>query len=338
MLCIHVFNWDASFQTVQVLHDRPISCLTFPKKFISFFKNRILEWPKMWLNSRKKKWDDAGYISSAIPDEKSQDEEDDDDDEEEDTDALPLSYLIGNVMHPQKAGDKDAIICHCVGESASCQFLWHIQRAWFLSWNRLAADESGRWGRGGVFDAISERSPLPGEHYRLAHRMGDLAVGDVHLVRCDDRTARNAGGRDFVSTAPFSKIWLVSSVLFPTSLPQVALLVAHKRDKNGYLLPLSLSILERCFTKVRKAAQRMKGTTVCLSLLIYHILSVWMNDKTLHVYRTNIGFCINYHRIDVKISSMFITSWWRTKEYVKMCFSCFWQESLMCVRVEVLLS
>lgn len=256
-------------------YDRLISCPTFLKKFISVFKKGIQSDPKC--DSIPGRRNGTMLVTFLRP------------------------FLTRNRRTRKTTTKKTLMLCLFLTSSEmwcihrkqvtrmrSFVIVWvsqplanssRIQRAWFLSWNPLAVDDSGRWGRGGVFDAISERSPLPGEHYRLAHRMGDLAVGDVHLVRCDDRTARNAGGRDFVSTAPFSKTWLVSSVLFPTSLSQVALLVAHKRDKNGYLLPLSLSILERCFKKVRQAAQRMKGTTVCLPLLIYHILSVWMNES-----------------------------------------------------------
>ena len=42
-----------------------------------------------------------------------------------------------------------------------------------MSWNEtvLILDDSGRWGRGGLFSAISSRSLEPESHYRKASKM-----------------------------------------------------------------------------------------------------------------------------------------------------------------------
>jgi hypothetical protein len=54
----------------------------------------------------------------------------------------------------------------------------------FLS-SLLLQCNSGSWGRGGVFTALSRRSTLPEEAYTLAAEMGDVAVGDCHLIKLD---------------------------------------------------------------------------------------------------------------------------------------------------------
>ena len=56
-----------------------------------------------------------------------------------------------------------------------------------------SADNSGRWGRGGVFSALSARSPRPEQQYEMAHQMKDLHLGDVHLVAVDDLESRDTG-------------------------------------------------------------------------------------------------------------------------------------------------
>ena len=61
----------------------------------------------------------------------------------------------------------------------------------------LSVDNSGRWGRGGVFSALSARSPCPEQQYEMAHQMKDLHLGDVHLVAVDDLESRDTG-QDFV--------------------------------------------------------------------------------------------------------------------------------------------
>jgi hypothetical protein len=60
------------------------------------------------------------------------------------------------------------------------------------------ADDAGRWGKGGIFDAISTRSQVPQQKYIEAGKNRDLALGDAHLVPLDDVESR-ANGKDFVS-------------------------------------------------------------------------------------------------------------------------------------------
>jgi hypothetical protein len=41
-------------------------------------------------------------------------------------------------------------------------------------------------GRGGFFWAIAKISPMPQNNYEKAAEMGDLHLGDAHLVQIDD--------------------------------------------------------------------------------------------------------------------------------------------------------
>ena len=60
-----------------------------------------------------------------------------------------------------------------------------------------ATDDSGRWGKGGLFDALSARSTQPQLCYELAGKMRDLTLGDAHLIPIDDLQSREKG-RDMV--------------------------------------------------------------------------------------------------------------------------------------------
>jgi len=59
------------------------------------------------------------------------------------------------------------------------------------------SDDSGRWGKGGLFSAISARSTCPQAAYEEAGRVRDLSLGDAHLVDIDDLMSREQG-RDMV--------------------------------------------------------------------------------------------------------------------------------------------
>ncbi len=55
------------------------------------------------------------------------------------------------------------------------------------------SDDSGRWGKGGLFSALSSRSLQPQTQYELAGRMRDLSLGDAHFVPIDDFMSRDLG-------------------------------------------------------------------------------------------------------------------------------------------------
>ena len=66
---------------------------------------------------REKLWSDNHYLSLNINLEEESDEDElDIDDEEDERGSCEIDYVIGDVTHPLKAGDQDAIIVHCVGK------------------------------------------------------------------------------------------------------------------------------------------------------------------------------------------------------------------------------
>ena len=71
-------------------------------------------------------WTENGYTSTNIlldSDGEEQDEEKDgetDVEDEEDGDKLDIDYVVGDVTQPQKTGDNDAIVVHCVGSYICC--------------------------------------------------------------------------------------------------------------------------------------------------------------------------------------------------------------------------
>ncbi|XP_053262435.1 chromodomain-helicase-DNA-binding protein 1-like [Podarcis raffonei] len=122
-----------------------------------------------------------------------------------DPDLSSIKYVIGDVTHPS-AGEEDAIIVHCV-------------------------DDSGRWGRGGLFTALGKRSDHPRKIYELAGKMKDLTLGGTLLFPIDDKESRNKG-HDLL-----------------------ALIVAQHRDRSNNLSGINLPALERGLKKIYLAAK-----------------------------------------------------------------------------------
>nr|XP_006819816.1 PREDICTED: chromodomain-helicase-DNA-binding protein 1-like [Saccoglossus kowalevskii] len=160
-------------------------------------------------------WKANSYETSNI----SMETEDEEEDEEEILATLDeekqlrkaINYVSGDVTHPVGTDGQDAIIVHCV-------------------------DDSGRWGTGGLFSAISARSPQPEEHYQLAGKMQDLALGDAHLIPIDDVEKRE-DGRDMC-----------------------AVIIAQHRDKKGRLSGIKLLALSQGLQRIYKAAKKMNAS------------------------------------------------------------------------------
>lgn len=77
-----------------------------------------------------------------------------------------VHFVYGDCTHPLRDSPSDhAIIFSCV-------------------------DQSGKWGRGGMFDALAGLSSNIPDAYEKAHEFGDLHLGDLHLIPleedCDD--------------------------------------------------------------------------------------------------------------------------------------------------------
>lgn len=127
-----------------------------------------------------------------------------------DSEHTAIHYVLGDVTHPQ-AEREDAIIVHCV-------------------------DDSGRWGRGGLFTALEVRSDEVRKQYELAGDMDDLELGNVLLFPIDDKQSR-LSGRD-----------------------HLALIVAQRRDKANNLSGIQLPALEEGLKKIYRAAKQNKAS------------------------------------------------------------------------------
>nr|XP_055168422.1 chromodomain-helicase-DNA-binding protein 1-like isoform X1 [Nyctereutes procyonoides] len=162
-------------------------------------------------------WESNNYQSFCLPSEESEPEDLEDQEDEssaqldyEDPDSAAIKYVRGDVTHPQ-AGAEDAVIVHCV-------------------------DDSGRWGRGGLFTALETRSAEPRRIYELAGKMKDLNLGGVLLFPVDDKESRNKG-QDLL-----------------------ALIVAQHRDRSNVLSGIKMAALEEGLRKIYLAAKKKKAS------------------------------------------------------------------------------
>uniref|UniRef100_A0A3Q0QVI7 Chromodomain helicase DNA binding protein 1-like n=1 Tax=Amphilophus citrinellus TaxID=61819 RepID=A0A3Q0QVI7_AMPCI len=159
-------------------------------------------------------WESCGYRSRCLPSVDSEEEEGEEEDDgsirSTDSDSTDIHYVLGDVTHPHTA-QGDAIIVHCV-------------------------DDSGRWGKGGLFTALEVRSNEPRKQYELAGKMKDLDLGNVLLFPIDDKQSR-LNGQD-----------------------RLALIVAQQRDKANNLSGIFLTALDEGLKKIYKAAKRNKAS------------------------------------------------------------------------------
>ncbi|KFP29753.1 Chromodomain-helicase-DNA-binding protein 1-like, partial [Colius striatus] len=163
-------------------------------------------------------WEENHYKSTCLPSEGSDSAEELVEDEAglnveldcEDADLNCIKYVMGDVTHP-KAEEEDAIIVHCL-------------------------DDSGRWGRGGLFTALEARSDQPRKIYERAGKMKDLELGGTLLFPIDDKKSRRKG-QDLL-----------------------ALIVAQHRDRSNNLSGIKLSALEKGLKKIYLAAKKRNAT------------------------------------------------------------------------------
>ncbi|XP_033053760.1 chromodomain-helicase-DNA-binding protein 1-like isoform X5 [Trachypithecus francoisi] len=162
-------------------------------------------------------WESNHYQSFCLPSEESEPEDLENGEDEssaeldyQDPDATSLKYVSGDVTHPQ-AGAEDALIVHCV-------------------------DDSGHWGRGGLFTALEKRSAEPRKIYEMAGKMKDLSLGGVLLFPVDDKESRNKG-QDLL-----------------------ALIVAQHRDRSNVLSGIKMAALEEGLKKIFLAAKKKKAS------------------------------------------------------------------------------
>uniref|UniRef100_A0A8C3C8U1 Chromodomain helicase DNA binding protein 1 like n=1 Tax=Cairina moschata TaxID=8855 RepID=A0A8C3C8U1_CAIMO len=169
-------------------------------------------------NVRMAWWESNHYTSSCLPSEESDSEEESEEGESglnveldyRDVDLNCIKYVMGDVTHP-KAEEEDAIIVHCL-------------------------DDSGRWGRGGLFTALETRSDQPRKVYEMAGKMKDLHLGGTLLFPIDDKKSRKKG-QDLL-----------------------ALIVAQHRDRSNNLSGIKLSALEKGLKKIYFAAKKRNAS------------------------------------------------------------------------------
>ncbi|KAL7988404.1 hypothetical protein Chor_007323 [Crotalus horridus] len=160
-------------------------------------------------------WEANHYQSCCLKSEESSEEEDEEEEKSQlhleytDSEQTSIKYIMGDVTHPI-VGDEDAIIVHCV-------------------------DDSGHWGRGGLFTALGNRSDQSKKIYELAGKMKDLTLGGTLLFYIDDKESRNKG----------------------TDL--LALIVAQHRDHSNNLSGIKLPALEKGLKKIYQEAKKRNG-------------------------------------------------------------------------------
>lgn len=102
------------------------------------------------------KWQTLGYQSLAIPDA-----------------PLPSDSDLMSVH-----GSVNFVLGDCTRPSDVCPSLPAIIYS--------CVDDSGKWGHGGLFDALARLSSKVPEAYERASEFGDLHQGDLHLIQLDD--------------------------------------------------------------------------------------------------------------------------------------------------------
>ena len=142
------------------------------------------------------------------------DDDDDDDDrsvasggisgDDDESSRVDLEFVIGDATRPATPATGSVLILHVV-------------------------DDSGRWGKGGLFNALGGLSPLVEAAYTAAGEMDDIHLGDTHVVQLD-------------LTRPDG------------SAVYVGLMVAQTRDRDGRVTAIQLSMLDKCLTRAAKFA------------------------------------------------------------------------------------
>ncbi|KAM8820274.1 chromodomain-helicase-DNA-binding protein 1-like [Eudromia elegans] len=163
-------------------------------------------------------WEANHYTSACLPSEESDSEELEEEEDAglnvdldyRDPDLDCIKYVMGDVTRPT-AEEEDVIIVHCL-------------------------DDSGRWGRGGLFTALETRSDRPRKIYEMAGKMKDLELGGTLLFPIDDRKSRKKG-QDLL-----------------------ALIVAQHRDRSNNLSGIKLPALEKGLKKIYLAAKRRNAS------------------------------------------------------------------------------
>ena len=109
-----------------------------------------------------------------------------------------ISHVAGDVTHPVlSSADGARIIVWYVFVVVWRTLELHVIDL-LTARRRSCLDDSGRWGRGGLFRALDALSPLVSHVYLEAYNQEDLSLGDLHLVPVDES---DAGHTTYVALA-----------------------------------------------------------------------------------------------------------------------------------------
>lgn len=126
-------------------------------------------------------------------------------------------------------------------------------------------DDSGTWGRGGMFNALSKLSSTVPDAYHRASEFKDLHLGDVHLIKIDGKQ---------LSFTLFRLYFLLGFLINPCCADNdeqqntedskrlwVALAVTQSYRPKRKVPRSSISIpdLERCLAKASFSASQRSG-------------------------------------------------------------------------------
>uniref|UniRef100_A0A7I4XV31 Helicase n=1 Tax=Haemonchus contortus TaxID=6289 RepID=A0A7I4XV31_HAECO len=200
---------------------------------------------------KKAMWAANGYESNKLPFPSVGDQNSEYGDEVEE--GSVLFYVHGDVTKPQRSDEDKTTLClilHCV-------------------------DNSGKFGNGGVFSALRAKDPTVAERYELISRMGDMKLGDCHLVE-DVKENRGTAGDGDNQQSPISSGWKEDVVLF------VALSSKHRDD-------LRPALLEQCFMRIGEYA-RHNNASVHMARIGYGTTLSWYTvERMLKKCITNHG-------------------------------------------------
>ncbi|KAK6050276.1 hypothetical protein COOONC_12220, partial [Cooperia oncophora] len=193
-----------------------------------------------------------GYVSKNLP--PPSENEESDILEHEVEESASLFYVHGDVTKPQRSDDDtttQCLILHCV-------------------------DNSGKFGNGGIFSALRAKDPAIADRYELISRMGDMKMGDCHLVEDVKELRDISEGEEATSSG-----WKENVVLF------VALSSKH-RDT------LRPAILEQCFARIGNYA-RHNNASVHMARIGYGTSLSWYTVERL------LKKCISNHGVPTYI-------------------------------------
>ncbi|KMS99989.1 hypothetical protein BVRB_1g018280 isoform A [Beta vulgaris subsp. vulgaris] len=148
-------SWVENFKEVAESTDKtPLELES--RRVTSEEKIRRLEAARKKAEEKKlAKWQTLGYQSLSVPDPILPDSD-------LMSDHGAVNFVFGDCTNPSDVCPSEpTIIFSCV-------------------------DDSGNWGRGGMFDSLSRLSSQVPEAYERASECGDLHLGDLHLIQVED--------------------------------------------------------------------------------------------------------------------------------------------------------